>query len=438
MTIKTLQIKTFLNTGFKSFSTYDCVINIPNLMDGFKVSQRKAVYTLVTKNKKNTVERYSSEIAGYTCYHHGASNLEGVLVGLAQDYPTSNNVNFLTPVGQFGNILNETAAAGRYISVEPHDNFRKWFKKEDDIILKYEYEDGEQIEPVFYVPLVPTLLFNGSSGIATGYACKILKYNPKDIVHNVMLSLEGKKQKTLVPYFHGYAGSITKDNGQTVFTGTFVRSSSTTITVTALPIGHNLESYKAELAKLIDREIIKDYDDNSTKSGWNIVIYVNRAFTSLTDDVIIDKLKLVTRESENITVWTEDKKIKHFDSPEDLIEHFVAVRLIKYEERRQELIKIITEDSRIAGEKARFIEFYLANSDKFRKMKRPEATTLLLKEKFLADDISRLMNMSIWNLTGEEIDKLREEIKQISIHLKALQKETAKNMYMTELKALKI
>ena len=277
-TIRKIRIRDALNTGFKSFSVYDCKTNIPNLMDGFKISQRKAIYTITNKNKRNTVERSSSEIAAETCYHHGAQNLEGVLVGLAQDFPTSNNVNFLTPIGQFGNLLSPAAASGRYISVEPSPNFRKWFKKEDDIILEYEYEDGEQIEPKFFIPIVPTLLFNGASGIGTGYACKILNYNPVDVVRNVKQVLSGKPQTKLTPYYHGFAGTIEKVDSSTLFTGAFKRLNSTTIQITSLPIGETLDSYKVELAKLIDKEIIKDYDDNSTVDGWNILIHVHRSF----------------------------------------------------------------------------------------------------------------------------------------------------------------
>ena len=53
--IKTLQLKNFLNTDFKAFSIYDCMTNLPNLIDGFKISQRKAIYTVVSRDKKNTV-----------------------------------------------------------------------------------------------------------------------------------------------------------------------------------------------------------------------------------------------------------------------------------------------------------------------------------------------------------------------------------------------
>ncbi len=249
--IRKKRIKDFLDQDFRSFSAYDCYINIPNMIDGFKVSQRKSVYVINKSNTNNTVERFAARVASDTAYHHGAGNLEGVIVGLAQDFPASNNVNWFTPDGQFGNILDHRASSGRYISVEGSPNFRKWFSKEDDLILEYEYEDGEQIEPKYFIPKVPTILFNGSSGIGTGYSSTILNYNPADVVRNVQQVLAGKKQTKLVPWYQGWKGVITKVAGQTVFRGTFERVNSTTIRITELPVGYDLEKYKGILSKLI-------------------------------------------------------------------------------------------------------------------------------------------------------------------------------------------
>lgn len=430
--IRETQVKDFLNTGFRSFSTYDCVINIPSMIDGLKVSQRKVLHTMLARNKKMKVEQFANDASGYTHYHHGSGNLEGVIVGLAQDFTGSNNVNFLTPNGQFGNILSSAAASARYIFVEPNPNFRKWFKKEDDCILKYEYEDGDQIEPTYFIPVVPTLLFNGSSGIGTGYACKILSYNPKAIAENVALALAGKKLKKMIPWIRGYTGKVTKDDTQTIYTGTFERVNSTTVKITALPIGYDLESYKNELAKLIDKEDIKDYDDHSTDEKWEIMVYAPRAFLSQSDDVLTEKLKLITRDSENITVWNEHKKIQCFDSPEALIEHFAKWRLGVYEERRLKQIEILNSDLAWAEEKIRFIKFYIKNAKWFSESKKVDIVQKMQDQKFTRVD--DLLSIRVYNLTLESIQKLEDEIEELKLAISKLQSTTAKDIYMKELK----
>jgi DNA topoisomerase-2 len=434
--IKSVPIKNFLNTGFRSFSTYDCKINIPNLIDGFKISQRKSVFAINKANKLNTVERWSAQVASDTAYHHGAASLEGVIVGLAQNFPASNNVNWFTPDGQFGNILNHTASSGRYISVEISPNFRKWFSKEDDLILEHEEEDGEQIEPRYFIPKVPTILFNGTSGIGTGYACTILNYNPADVTRNVLQVLNGKKQTKLVPWYAGYNGKIVKEENQTIFYGNFERINSVTLKITQLPIGYDLEKYKGILSKLIEKEVIKDYDDNSTEEGWDITIHCRRDLTSQDDSTIIEKLNLISRESENITVWDESGKIKTFDGPEDLIEYFVKIRLGFYEKRRNTLIDGTTSKIDWGSERLRFIKFYLSNSKKFRDTSKADLIVLLKENEF--ENYDQLLQMPIWNLTHDKIKELENEINELLKRLNTLKEDTAQEMFIRELKALQL
>jgi DNA topoisomerase-2 len=425
------QITDFVNNDLREFSTYDCIINLPNLVDGFKISQRKAVWGIHKENKQTTVERYASKIADMSAYHHGATNLEGVIVGLAQNFPCSNNVNWVEPDGQFGNILDHSSSSARYISAGPCDNFRKWFPKDDDLILEYQKEDGETIEPVYFIPKVPTILFNGSNGIGTGYACTILQYNPDDVIKNVKKVLTGKKQDKLIPWYRGYRGLVSKTEGQTVFTGVFERINSTKIRITELPIGYSQEKYLTVLSKLIENGTIKDFDDDSTSEGWDITIYATREFVAQPDSVLIDKLQLVTRDSENIVVWDEKGKIKRFACPEDLLVYFVGVRTVFYEKRRLALIESIGTDVAWNRVKARFIAFYLDNVQTFSGTPKAELIQILKDNNF--DEYDRLLAQSIWSLTKEKIDQLNESISNGLKEIERLKNTTASEMYLEDL-----
>ena len=433
---KTVAIKDFLRGPFRSFSTYDCNINIPSLIDGFKVSQRKAMWTVLNNPKQMTVEQLASLAASYTRYHHGATNLEGVIVGLAQDFTGSNNVNWLVPDGQFGNILSHASASPRYISTSLHANWKKWVRKEDDIILEYEIEDGEITEPKYFLPAVPTLLFNGSAGIGTGYSSKILSYNPADIIENVKRYIQGKEQEELIPYYNGYKGTITKVNGQTIYTGAYEKASATSIRITQLPIGYTLEQYKEVLIKLMDANEIKDYDDHSSENGWDIVIHTSREWVKQHHDIIIDKLKLVTKDSETITVWDENQRIRRFANPNQLIEHFVKWRLTKYEERRQKQIELLKADLVWLNEKRRFIQYFIDHSKELVALSKAELTERLNKEGFV--EVERLLQIRIYNMTRDEITSLDEEILKVQGNIDALEKTTAKDMYLGELKQIKL
>ncbi len=54
----------------------------------------------------------------YSDYHHGEQSLYETIINMSQTFQNTNNINFMTPVGQFGNVLGDQAASARYISIE--------------------------------------------------------------------------------------------------------------------------------------------------------------------------------------------------------------------------------------------------------------------------------------------------------------------------------
>jgi len=433
--MKKVKISEFLKSDFRDFSLYDCQINIPSLVDGLKVSQRKVMWTVLNNPKTVTVEQLSSLASAYTKYHHGAVSLAEVIIKLAQNFTGSNNVNWLIPDGQFGNILSHDASSPRYISTSVNSNWRNWYKKEDDIVMQYEMEDGEVTEPTYFIPLVPTILFNGSSGIGTGYACSIFSYNPKDVVECVKKAISNKEQPELIPYYEGYKGKIEKVNGQTIFHGVYEKVNATAIRITQLPIGYDITSYKEVLIKLIESGEIKDFDDHSTEDKWDIVVYANREWIKQHESIIIEKLKLVTKDTENFVVWDENKKIRRFDNPNQLVLHFVKWRLGIFEERRVKQIELYEKDLTWLNEKKNFIEYFINNSKRLVNLNKQELFDDLSAQGFV--EINKLMNIKIYNLTREEIDELTNQIYKTEADIDALEKTNSKEMYLNSIKNVK-
>lgn len=433
-----MKLAKFINGPFKEFSLYDNIRSIPSICDGLKSSQRKAVYGMLLRGENSAelqVERLAAQIAAATDYHHGTSSLEGVLVGLANDYAGSNNMNLLVPAGQFGSRLSKESASGRYIFTSLHKNFRKLFKKEDDLILEHHFVNGEKIEPKQFIPLLPLPLINGAQGTGTGHACVILNYNPEDVKQAVLDAIAGKKIKPLLPWYRGFNGTIQRNELQTVITGKLEVVNTTTIRITELPIGTYLDSYKATLDKLVDNGFIKDYEDSSTEAGFDFTITCPRSTTMNDEAVLLQKFKLISRDTENFTLWDTEGVLKKYASPEEIVAEFVEWRLGKYEVRRQKLISITQDEIAWLSEKIRFINFYLANHEKFRNVPKKELIELLLDNKF--DRYQELLSMPIWNLTREKIEELEKELDEKKAYLVALEEDTAQKMYARELKEFK-
>ena len=78
------------------------------------------------------------------------------------------------------------AASPRYIWTEFAELTSLIFRKEDEQILDYMYEDGLRIEPECYYPIIPMVLVNGAEGIGTGFSTKCPQFNPVDIINNII------------------------------------------------------------------------------------------------------------------------------------------------------------------------------------------------------------------------------------------------------------
>lgn len=435
-----MKIEDFMNTDFREFSLDDNTRSIPSAIDGFKESQRKAVFGMLTRGESAgliKVSRAAGHIGKESDYHHGEKSMEDTLVKLAQDFAGSNNLNLLVPEGQFGSRLSTEPSASRYIETKLSENFRKVYKKADDIILDHKLSDGDKIEPEYYLPILPMVLVNGSQGIGTGYASKILQYNP-EVIRKIMLKYLEKSTtpSTILPWFKGFKGTITREGSSVTTTGKYDIINTTAMKITELPIGMYLDKYKEHLNSLEDRGIIKSYDDNSTEASFDFDVIIPRTTSKFTDAKIISTFKLASRFGENYTLWNENHLIKVFENPIEIIKYFVNFRLDKFEVRRLAQIEELKVKKEWLTEKQKFIKYYLSDPLGFSKKPKTKLKEDMEKEGFT--DIDKLLRQPIYSLTKEEIVKLVKSIKEVQTGINRLAKTTAKDIFVQELTELKL
>lgn len=94
----------FVNKELILFSMADLQRSIPSMLDGLKPGQRKILFCAFKRNfvKEAKVSQFSGYVSEHSAYHHGEQSLSSTIIGMAQDYVGSNNVNLLQPNGQFG------------------------------------------------------------------------------------------------------------------------------------------------------------------------------------------------------------------------------------------------------------------------------------------------------------------------------------------------
>jgi len=417
---------------------------IPSCIDGLKPTQRKVVY-IANKIWKSGNEKpmklfqLAGRVAAEAYYHHGNTSLESAMVGMAQGF--KNSLPLLDGIGQFGSLRSPSAGAPRYISGKLHPNFRLLYK--DFELLKNKIEEGEKIEPEFFLPIIPTVILNGSSGIAVGFATNILNRNPKDVVNACISVLKGKRMPVLAPWLNEFSGTFTRDtvNPKTwKISGLYEVLNTTTVKVTEIPPGFTYERYEEHLNNLTEKRIISGYEDNSSGK----VEYVLRFQRAVLKDYISRNklealLKINTQETENLTTIDENGELKIFNKVEEIVKHFVEVRLTWYDKRKAYLIAKLERELLIISNKARFIKDII--DGKLTVNNAPKKSIIIYLEANKFDKIdgsyNYLLNMPIYSLTKERFDELLKQEADKKAEKKNIEGTDPKDMYLSDLEILK-
>ena len=437
-------ISEFLSEEYKDFSLYTIENRaIPSIIDGFKPTQRKIIHVCndIWKNgseKPLKVFQLAGKIASDAFYHHGNQSLENAIITMAQRF--KNNMSLLEEIGQFGSLRSPEAGASRYIGTKLNKNFRLLYK--DFELLNYKEEEGVEIEPSFFLPIVPTILINGSSGIAVGFASNILNRNPVDIIVACESILKGKKISDIKPFIPSFNGEYIRDKDnhkRWIIRGKYTIVNTTTIKISELPPSMTYEKYENILDFLVESKLISSYDDNC-KDNVDYTIKFNRGYLqSIDEDKIIKLLKLEETSTEIFTTLDETGKLKIFESDKEIIEYFVQFRLGFYSKRKDYLLDKIKYELKVLSNRGKFIKAILDN--KLEIKNRPKSEIIIDIEKLKLDKIDEsydyLLRMPIYSMTKEMFDKLKEDYSTKKSEMEEIMKLDPKDMYLLDLSELK-
>jgi len=436
-----MKISTFFENDYVDQASYDNLRKIASLVDGQKNSSRKIIYTILEKNIKDEIKvsQLGSKVAEFAEYLHG--NLDGVIVNLAQNFPGTNNIPLLTREGNFGTRFAQEASASRYIYTYGSKEFFQLFNKNDNNILVKQYFEGEQIEPMFYLPTLPLLLINGSEGVSSGFAQKILSRDPQKIKKAIKQTLEGSVYNTnlLTPYFEGFNGTIQQGENrqQWLIKGVVQRKSINRIEISEVPVGYDLKGYISVLDDLEDKKIIQSYKDKSENDKFLFEVTINsKDLKEWDDDTLLNKLKLIKKVSENYTCMNELNKIQVFENASEILKRYVDIKLDFLQKRKDYQIETLSSDIKFDFSKYLFIKNIVENKLIINKRKKSDIEIDMDKiENILRKDGSfdYLLNMNILSLTEERMQKLQDDIKSKKDQLDALSKQDIKDIWLEEL-----
>jgi DNA topoisomerase II len=453
-----MNLSDFLNEEMIKFSHADCERSIPNGIDGLKESQRKILYCVKKRNltyngKSLKVAQLSGYTAEHSNYHHGEQNLQDTIINMASNFPGSNNIPLLYPDGGFGTRLEggKDAASARYIFTKMEALTEYIFRKEDEPLLKYVNDDGDLVQPEYYVPIIPMILVNGcTAGIGTGWSCNIPCYNPIDLINCIKIWLENDGEilienpdtntidsmlPEITPWYKGFKGEIIKHSDNKFITKGIVSKIKRNVKeVNELPIGMWTNKFKEYCEDLVNNKKIKSMKNYSSTKDVKFIL--NEDTSSIYCDLETLKLHSYVYTS-NMVLFDDKLNLKKYITIDEIIDNFCKTRMNFYVKRKKYQINIIKNNINFLSNKQRFISEII--SKKLNIMNKEES--ILIKEleskkydkHYENKNYNYLLQMQLRSFTKEKIEELKNTINNLKKNLKVLINKTEKDIWLDEL-----
>jgi len=414
---------------------------LPDVRDGLKPVHRRILFAMrELKNDWNKPYKKSARIVGDVIgkYHpHGDTAVYDTIVRMAQDF--SLRYPMVNGQGNFGSVDGDPPAAMRYTEVRltrlAHEMLEDLDKETVDFVPNY---DESLTEPSLLPAKFPSLLVNGSSGIAVGMATNIPPHNLSEVIDAIKAMIDNPKITfeellTLIPGPDFPTGGIiygTKGIYDAYKTGRGIirmrarvmvekdkRTQRETIVVTQLPYQVNKAKLIAMIAGLIRNkqiEGVRYVRDESDRDGMRIALGLKK---DQIPGVTINQLYKHTRmqSSFGVILLAIVNNRPEILTLKEILEHFIIhrkeiiTRRTRYELKKAQDRAHILEGLKIA----------LDNLDEvvalIRKSKSPEDARMKLIERFNLTKIQAqaILDMRLQRLTGLEQEKILKEYESI-------------------------
>ncbi len=413
---------------------------LPDVRDGLKPVHRRVLFGMSELgNFSNRPYKKCARIVGEVLgkFHpHGDSSVYDAMVRLAQDW--SMRYPFVDGQGNFGSIDGDSPAAMRYtearlkhIAEETLSDIEK-----QTVDFQPNFDDTLQ-EPTVLPTRIPTLIVNGSSGIAVGMATNMAPHNLSETVDATIAYIDNHEITTgeLMKYIKGpdfpTGGIIYGEQGirEAFETGRgrivvrakteieLTHSGRECIVVTEIPYMVNKAEMIKKIADLINEkklEGISYINDESDRNGMRVVMILKKDATA---NVVLNNLLKHSQlqSSFNVNNIALVKGRPKMLSLKNLIEYFV-------QHRHEVILRRARFDLDQAEKRAHILEGLIIASDNIdevvaiiRSSKNTDIARERLMERFsLSDAQSRaIVEMRLRQLTGLEQDKLRSEYAEV-------------------------
>lgn len=444
--IEEKRIKNFLNSEVKSYAQYVLrTRTMPSIMDGLRVGARKILYAAMTGDlsKKKFVKMPS--LIGDSMkllYAHGDASLANTIVNCCTSH--TNKYHPLEAIGQIPSLrVPHCDTAVRYLMIRK-SLYLEWYKADREL-WDIQEEEGEKIEPTFFLPILPLILINRTSAPGFGFSFSSMSYDINDVIDNVLVSInEGScansdKTVQLKPEIVGIKDEniIFNSNKNRWFNvGEYDLNFDTdTVIIKDLPYTVSFESLEQTLNQLKDKFIISGWGNISEGEKIHYIVKFPAGRLGVLYNQnqwkFFNMLRLYSPIREDIlNVIDEDgTTILFYDTPYELIDGFVRRRLKYYDKRKQNTIVYLKDLISRYEAKIKFINLVISGELKIFKRKLADIKVDL--QKFNLPGF--VLDMKFYNITAEEIQNLESKLAETKAELEYIENTSIQEMYIYDI-----
>jgi DNA topoisomerase-2 len=440
-------IDDFLNTDVKNYAQYVVTTRaIPSIMDGMRIGGRKIMWAILNGDLKRLSKTKMVNVIGDTMkyeFHHGDSSLKNTIEQLASEHLFE--CAPLKVIGQKGSLrVPDASTAARYLEVAT----TKWIDlfKTDMDLLELNFEDGKNTEPKFFLPLVPVALLWRTNSPGFGFSFRSFSFNFGDVLDATIQSVAsgtctGLHHVLLKPQIVGIkdANIIYNDSKNSWYNiGEYTMMSDMMI-ITDLPYSVSFEKYQAHLTDLKEKGIISDWFNRKTKTEpikYTIMFHKGSLLKMYSEKWKFYSMFRLHKKIPNLTLNNIDKdgkSIIYFDNANEMIDGFVKKRLAVYRQRKTRLITLIDQNIIDLLDKAKFIKLVVEGTLVISK----RAKSDIEKDCHKFGVTTAGLDLALWKLTQEEIDKAILKIESLRKELVYIKSTSIEQMYINDLIALR-
>jgi DNA topoisomerase-2 len=445
----TLSMTRFFNSDFIEYGFEACERCIPNIADGLKPTQRKILFSLLntSSDKEFKVIELGGTVTRKTLYHHGDQSLYETIIGMAQDFTGSNNLNLLRPIGQFGSRLKngDDSAAPRYLSTSIMEWTLCMFPSIDNTLLTHRTVDGRQVEPIRYVPILPLVLCNGAEGIGTGWSTSIIQFNPFDLIKLLeeLLSSQslGLERFDILPWYRGFKGNISLINSEHYLIRGIYTLNNEKLTIRELPVTKAAKClFDIKESLKLDKNVVKWYDE-CLSSGGEHELTIIYSTPSQARQAIKDYKLEISFSNKNMVLFDKTGSIKKYEGFKDIFNEWFELRYRLYLKRLKYIQQTIIKIIRSLSDKSLFISLIVEEKIEIRRIRKKILFDEMLKYDFIdksEENFNTLIDLPLKLLTFEHFQKIRSDILSLEKELEEIKKTKVEDLWIKDIQKLKI